>query len=75
MSGSISSEEAENIIQYFYNQADANEVIEKLNVLYTIQQKQDKKLTREDSMYNQEKKTIRYSTFLKCILDLQLRSH
>jgi len=80
MSGSIQEEECIDIINYMYNQEDAEILLVKLKKFYIFPSKtaEMKRLSREEQMKlmsEKEKPIIDYNVFQKIILDFQLKSH
>lgn len=65
-----------------YNKDDASDLIDKLRMVYALQpsrkEDQRKLLTREEQQSihpDKEKKRLKYSAFVKCVLDYQMKSH
>jgi len=80
MTGSIQEEECIDIINYMYNQEDAEILLTKLKKFYIFPSKtaEMKRLSREEQMKlmnEKEKPIIDYNVFQKIILDFQLKSH
>jgi len=81
INGNITEEECNDIINYMYNQEDAEVLLEKLRKFYTYPSKSIadlKRLPRDQQlklMNEKEKPVIEYFIFQKIILDFQLKSH
>jgi len=80
MNDSIQEEECIDIINYMYNQEDAEILLAKLKKYYIYPSKlaETKRLSREEQMKmmnEKDKPTIDYNIFQKTILDFQLKSH
>jgi hypothetical protein len=81
IAGHILEEECTDIINYMYNQEDAEFLLSKLRKFYTFPAKSSidtKKLSRDQQLKilnEKEKPVIEYNIFQKVILDFQLKSH
>lgn len=79
--GNITEEECNDIINYMYNQEDAEFLLDKLKKFYTYPSKSMvdiKRLPRDQQLRilnEKEKPVIEYFIFQKIILDFQLKSH
>ena len=75
----ISFEECEDIVRYLYNKADAEKILQTIEVVVRLNKPPEEHHPRRYQSQKREqlqsKKKIKFSAFLQTVLDFQLKNH
>lgn len=76
MHGYVTLNECSDIVRYMYSAEDATELMRQLETMAASNEKQEASSDQEDDdEIKDEPKQLEYNTFLKVLLDFQLRGH